>query len=220
MNLPDGLISPPGLWLGYALYFPILAHALWRAPWSRLRENESLHLYLGACVALLVLWTLRADVSPGLTLHLLGATFLTLMFGWRLALLGMSVVILGNTLYGMSGMAAFSLNALVMGAVPVFVSQAMHGAARRFLPRHLFVYLFVPGFFGAAAAAAASTLAASALLLAAGVYPLEHLAEHYLPYILLMLFPEAFVTGACLSYFVVYHPEWVGTYREELYIKG
>jgi uncharacterized membrane protein len=35
-----------------------------------------------------------------------------------------------------------------------------------------------------------------------------------------MLFPEAFVTGACLSYFVVYHPEWVGTYREELYLKG
>lgn len=220
MNLPDGLIPSPWLWLGHALYVPILAYALWRAPWPRLKDNASLHLYLGTCVALLVLWTLRAGVSPGLTLHLLGATFLTLMFGWRLALAGMSAVILGNTLYGVGGMATFSLNALVMGAVPVFVSQAMHGAARRFLPRHPFVYLFVPGFFGAAVAAAASALVASALLFAAGVYPAEYLAEHYLPYIALMLFPEAFVTGACLSYFVVYHPEWVGTYREELYLKG
>ncbi len=219
MNFPEGLLSAPWQWLGHALYLPLLGYTAWRAPWVRLKEGAALHLYLGTCVALTLLWTLRAGVAPGLNFHLLGATFLTLMFGWRLALLGMSLVLAGVTFAGDSAMATFSLNALILGAVPVGVSHAMHTAAERFLPHHLFVYLFFSGFFNAALAVASGALVSTALLLAAGVYSLDYLAEHYLPYIWLMLFPESFLTGVCLSYFVIYHPEWVGTYCEELYLK-
>lgn len=220
MNFPEGLLPAPWLWLGYALYLPLLGYAAWHAPWARLREGAALHLYLGTCVALMLLWTLRAGVAPGLNFHVLGATFLTLMFGWRLALQGMSLVLLGATLSGQGGLATFALNALFLGVVPVGVSHAVRAAAERFLPRHLFVYLFVSGFFNAALAVGCGALASSAFLLAAGVYSLDYLAEHYLPYILLLLFPEAFLTGTCLSYFVIYHPEWVSSYREELYLKG
>jgi uncharacterized membrane protein len=51
-----------------------------------------------------------------------------------------------------------------------------------------------------------------------GVYTWDHLANDYLLYALLVTFPEAFITGAGLSYLVVYHPQWVATFREEVYL--
>lgn len=207
-------------WLsvGYALYLPALALALRRVPWSRLRDNTTMHLFLGSCVGLMVLWVLKAGIAPGLNLHLLGATWFTLVFGWPLAVLGMSVVLLGITIVGMSGWAAFALNALVLVVAPVSTSHLLHRLIERWLPRQLFVYLFGSGFFNAAAAMVASAAVATSLLLASGAYHWDRLASDYLPYALLVTFPEAFITGAGLSYLVVYHPQWVATFREEVYL--
>ncbi len=220
MNIPEGQLAAPWLWLGYALFLPLIAASVWRAPWARLSDGARLHLFLGTCVALMLLWTLRAGVAPGLSLHVLGATFLTLMFGWRLALLGLCIVLAGATLAGQSGLATYPLNALLLGALPVGVSEAVRRAAEHLLPRHLFVYLFVSGFFNAALAVGAAALASAFFQSAAGIHALGYLAEHYLPFVVLLLFPEAFLTGVCLSYFVIYHPDWVASYREELYLKG
>lgn len=217
MNFPDGLFSAAWLWAGYAIYLPWLVVALWRVSWSQLRDNTAAHLFLGSCVGLMVLWVLKAGIAPGLDLHLLGATWFTLVFGWPLAMLGMSLVLLGITIVGMSGWGAFALNALVLVLVPVSTSYVLHRLVERWLPRQLFVYLFGSGFFNAAAAIVASGAVATSLLLASGAYPWDHLANDYLPYALLVTFPEAFITGAGLSYLVVYHPQWVATFREEAY---
>ena len=45
------------------------------------------HLCLGGAIALVPLWTLRAGLHEGLEIHFLGLTSLTLLLGWRLALL-------------------------------------------------------------------------------------------------------------------------------------
>lgn len=218
MNFPDELFNTAWRLVGYAIYLPALAVALWRVPWSRLRDNTTVHLFLGSCVGLMVLWVLKAGIAPGLNLHLLGATWFTLVFGWPLAVLGMSVVLIGSTVSGASGWAAFGLNALVLVLTPVSVSYALHRLIERWLPRQLFVYLFGSGFFNAAAAVIASAAVATSLLLASGAYDWDRLASDYLPYALLVTFPEAFVTGAGLSYLVVYHPRWVTTFHEDTYL--
>ncbi len=217
MNFPDGLFAAPWVWGGWTLYLPVVVLALWRAPWARLRDNVTAHLFLGSCVGVLLLWVLKAGIAPGLNVHLLGATWLTLMFGWSLALLGMSLVLLGATVAGASGAGAFALNALVLAVLPVLTAHGLHRLVERTLPHQVFVYLFASGFFNAAATIATSALAASALLLMSGAYTWQQLADNYLPYALLVAFPEAFVTGAGLSYFVIYHPQRVATFRADVY---
>jgi uncharacterized membrane protein len=219
MNLPDGLLPAAWSWLGHALFVLVLAVGAWRAPWWRLRETGMLNVFLGVCVALMVLWSIKAGVRPGLNFHVLGATLLTLMFGGLLAVAGISVVLVAVTAYGMSGWQTFSLNALLMGALPALVSWGVYRLTQRFLPRHLFIYIFVCGFFGAAVAMAATGIASAALFVLSGTYGFDQLMNDYLPYFLLMVFPEAILTGSFVALLVVYRPHWIWTYDEDLYLR-
>ena len=81
MNFPDGLFSSHWSWAGLGIYAILLLFALLGAPWRRLQDSDQLNVFLGVCVSLMLLWTLRAGVVPGLNFHLLGATLLVLMFG-------------------------------------------------------------------------------------------------------------------------------------------
>lgn len=220
MNLPDGLLPHDWLWLGHALYGLLLLAVALRAQWTRLRDAAQLNLFLGSSVALMVLWTIKAGVTPGLNFHFLGATLLTLMFGWPLGLLALSLTLLATTAYGLSGWQAFSLNALLMGALPGVVTWGVFRLVDRFLPKHLFLYIFLCGFFGAALAMAATGLVSAAVLVLGGAYPMDFLLDHYLPFYLLMVFPEAIITGSFVALMVVYRPHWIGTYDEDAYLGG
>jgi uncharacterized membrane protein len=116
--------------------------------------------------------------------------------------------------------ASLPLNIVLMGAVPVAVSWGILRAVERWLPTHLFVYLFVAALFGGAAALLATGLAASALLGAAGVYSFDYLGTEYIPWFLLMGWAEAFTTGAAITLMVVYRPEWVATFDDARYLHG
>lgn len=219
MNFPDGLFSASWIWAGQGIFGMLLIFAALGAPWRRLKESEQLHVFLGSCVGLMVLWTLRAGVLPGLNFHLLGATLLVLMFGWRLALMGLALVLAGVTLSGKSGLSAYALNALLMTAVPVLASHGVQRAAARWLPKHFFVYVFVHGFFNAGIAMACTGIVSSLAFVAGGVYRWHQLASDYLPVYLLMVFPEAILTGGAVSLMVVYRPAWVGSFDDEQYLK-
>jgi len=223
MNFPDGLL--PETWVigAHFLLAPILVGLLRTTPWGRLRQRPDLLgvflLFLGGVV---FLWTARAGLpqNPGLNLHLLGATVLTLAFGWPLAALGMLAALLAVTGLGLSGWHAFSVNALVMVVVPVAVAAAIHEIVHRKLPNHPFIYIFISAFLGGALTLAGLAGAASAVLLASGAYGLDELVREYLRYLPLLMFPEAFVSGGILAILVVYKPEWVVTFDDERYIQG
>jgi uncharacterized membrane protein len=219
MNLPDGLLPAVWLWSGGGVYAVLLFAALRRAPWKRLADGVRLNLFLGMSVALMVMWSLKAGVLPGLNFHYLGATLLTLIFGWPLAVIALSLVLVASTLNGASGWQAFPVNALVMGMLPAGVTWLVFRFMDRFLPKNLFIYIFVCGFFGAALGMAATGLASTVLYVVSGVYGLDDLLSHYLPYYLLMVFPEAIITGSLVALLVVYHPQWVATYDEDAYLR-
>ena len=218
MNFPGGLFSDA--W-AYAAFVPLALVWLWclrTAPWRRLAEEGQFNVWLGAIVMLMLLWSMKAGVRPGLNLHLLGVTTLTLMFGRQLAIAGLSLVLAAVTLNGGAGWQAYALNALLMAVLPAFLAFGILRSVERWLPANFFIYVFVAAFFGAAVTAVATGLASTVLLAVAGIYPLDMLAEDYLPYFMLLGFSEAWLNGAALTLMVVYFPRWVGSFDDRRYL--
>lgn len=220
MHLPPGLIPPALAWAANLVFALLLLAAAWRAPWRHLRNNEDSHVLFGACVALLGVWSIRAGVQPGLELHLLGVTLLTLMFGWQFAFLAVSTVLLAVTANSGSGWLSFGGNALLTGMLPVALSITCLRLSQHHLPDNFFVYIFVAAFFGGAVAMAGVGLASTALWWLAGAHSWSWLMQHYTSFALMLAFPEAFMTGALLAVFVVYRPQWVASFDDERYLKG
>jgi uncharacterized membrane protein len=196
----------------------VLGHAVLRAPWRRLADPVQQHVFLGSIVFLILLWMIRTGIKPGLDLHFLGATALTLMFGPRLALVALSIVLAAITMTGAAAWSGFALSLLTVGAVPVAVSHIVFRAADQRLPNHLFVYVFANGFFGAALAVVASGVAICLLLAGGGAYDWGYLGREYLPYYMLLAWGEALMTGMAVTLMVVYRPQWITSFDDERYL--
>lgn len=219
MNLTDGLLASEWVLATWVLFVAVLLHAVRHAPWSRLSDGVQQSVWLGTIVILTLLWSLKAGVRPGLSLHLLGATVFSLAFGPWLAFIGLCLVLAGVSFNDGGSLQAYAANALIMAGVPVAVSMGVLRFSERVLPRQLFVYIFVNAFFGAALAISASGLAACLLLASAGAYPAEYLFSEYLPYVLLLGFSEAWLSGMVVTLFVVYRPEWIRSFDDARYLR-
>jgi len=220
VDFPEQLF--PTAW-SLAAWLPLLvalALSLRHAPWGRLRDGDQFNVLAGAVVVLMLLWSMKAGVRPGLNLQLMGSTVMVLAFGPQLALIGLLAVLAAVTLNGGAAWSSFALNALVMVLVPVAAAWGVLRLAQRFLPSHLFVYIFVNGFFGAALAVLSIGAAAVLLLLGAGVYGAEYLLNEYLPYYLLLGFSEAWISGMAITLMVIYRPAWVATFDDDFYLRG
>lgn len=205
-----------GLWLLSGLLFVLMAR---RAAWGMLKNPANLNVLLGACVAILGLWLIKAGIKPGLNFHLLGATVLTLMFRPWFALFVLALVIAALTLQN-GEFNAYPANLLIMGVVPVTVSWAIYRLVDGHLPNHMFIYIFLNGFFGAAIANATVGLASTLFAAVGGSYPLNYLLDQYLPYYMLMAWAEAFSTGMAMTLMVVYRPGWVATFDDRRYLQS
>lgn len=218
MNFPDTLLSAAWYAAGHLLFALVMVQAVRYAPWRRLNRPDQLHLWFGTIVFLMMLWTIKTGIKPGLSLHLLGATAFTLMFGPSLAIVGLTMVLAGVTLSGAAGWWSFSVNALVMVVLPVYLSYGVFRLVERKLPNHFFVYVFLNAFLGAAVAMSVTGVLATLLLAAAGAYALDYLSGEYLPYFILLAWGEALTTGMALTIMVVYRPGWVSTFDDTRYL--
>jgi uncharacterized membrane protein len=217
MNFPEGLFS--NAW-AFGAYVPLVLVWLWclrTAPWRRLADSGQLNVWLGTVVVLVLFWSMKAGVKPGLNLHLLGATAFTLMFGRQLAIIGLSVVVVAVTLNGGAGGEAYGLNVLVTAVFPCFATDVLLRIVERFLPPNFFCYIFGAAFFGAAIAVVSTGLLSSLLLWLAGVYTVEMLFSEYFPYYSLLGFAEAWLNGAAITLMVIYYPHWVGSFDDRRY---
>ncbi|OOZ34496.1 energy-coupling factor ABC transporter permease [Solemya velesiana gill symbiont] len=220
MQLAEGLFSNTVLWWIGAFYGLALFYALRMSPWRRLLEAEQWHVFLGSCVVLLVLWSMDARINDGLSFHLLGVTTITLMFGWSFGVIANSIALLGVTINGDNAWSAFALNALVLGVLPVTLTQVILVLVRSLLPKNFFIYVLVNGFLTAGLVMLVSGYVATGLLILSGGYSLVELKETFIPFFPLMAMPEAFLNGWIITVLVVYRPQWVYSFSDELYIKG
>ena len=219
MELDGALFSVTLRWWAGGLYALALFLALRLAPWGRLR-GERLHVFLGACVCLILLWSLRIQVMEGVYFHFLGVTSVTLIFGWSLAVIASSLALVGVTLNGGAGWNDFVLNALLAGVLPISFTLAVLVLVRSLLPRNFFIYVLVNGFLAGALSALAAAYAAVGLLLASGAHGLPALSEVLLPFFPLMFLPEGFINGWLMTVLVAFRPHWVYSFADEDYING
>lgn len=220
MDITDGLIGWLPLLSALGLWGAMLMLSMRRAALRPLAASERLHVYLGATVVMLTLWMIRAGVDAGLNLHLLAVTAMTLMFGWRLATLAVSAVLVLTALNGAAGWSSLGVNFLTMGAAPILLTQAVLSLARRLLPLHFFVYVFVNAFLCGGLSVVLSGALSAVLLYAFGPYDAAYLADHYFNFYALMFFPEAVFNGMVMTLVIAYRPGWAVSFADELYLEG
>ncbi len=220
MDIPANLMPAAYLWTGGLSYALLMIVALVTATWSKIRDNEAQHIFLGAVVALSLLWAVRGGVQPGLGFHLLGMTLLCLMFEWQFALIAASVVVAVSTAQGSAGWEAFGLNCLLMGALPILFTRLFLYACQRRLPHNYFLYVFINAFLAGALSILLAGLASAWLQHLAAVQPNARILREYVQILPLLMFGEAFLNGGTMTLVVAYRPRWVATFHDRWYLHG
>jgi uncharacterized membrane protein len=219
MNFPDHLLPTELCWAANALSLMIILACVKSAPWRHLKDTSLLNVFMAGIVGLMLVWAVNAGIKPGLNFHLLGATLLSLMFGPQLAIIALTLVLLGITAFGMAGWLSYGLNLMLMVVIPAMFSWGVFRWVDRKLPNHLFVYIFVVGFFCAGVAITLCGLASSFVLSESAIYKREYLGEHYLPYYIFMAWSEAMLTGMAVTLMAAFRPTWLSTFNDKRYLK-
>lgn len=192
-----------------------LALALALRPW-RLLGHAGLHTPLLAGLVITPwLWALPWLHRMPLQLQLSGACLLTLALGWPLAVPVLCAVALLCGLIAPIGFAQQVDMALWLGIVPATLSLLLGMALRRWVFRHVFVYILGRAFLGTALCMfAAGALAQwSGQALSTVVEPGLALVARWL-----MAWGDAFLTGMLAAIFVAFKPHWLATWSDRLYL--
>jgi uncharacterized membrane protein len=221
VNLTAHLFPPELLWLANAIFAVMLGKACWYAPWRSLLDNAArVNALVGLLFVTGVFWQLSAGVRPGFHHHLLGATLFLLMFGWRIALLALSLILLATWTYAKADMATLGVNGLVMIAVPVFFSEWVLRLSRRYLPKTFSYFTLWNGFFCAGLAMLMTILCASGLMVLFSQYTWASVQHNYLVAAPIIMFAESFATGAVVTGFVIGSPEAIFNFEVDEYLTG
>lgn len=191
-----------------------LALALALRPWRAVAAGGPPWPWLAWWAALPLLWSADHLARIAIVQPLSGASLLVLLAGWPLAMLALvPVAAVLMLLGGMAGPEA--LHRLVwLGLVPGSLALLGGAALRRWLPRHLFIYILGRGFFATwVAVATAGALALAVTGAPPGTEPGDLLLGRFLA-----ASGEAFMTGMFAAIFVAFRPEWLATYADRIYL--
>ncbi|MCP5287809.1 MAG: hypothetical protein H6931_01600 [Burkholderiaceae bacterium] len=191
-----------------------LAVALALRPWRALGTGGPPWPWLAWTLAMPALWA--ADRAAGMPLAqpLSGACLLMLMAGWPLAMLALvPVAALTALAAGLDGAEALQ-RAVWLGVVPATIAMAIGSAIRRWLPRHLFVYILGRGFFATAiAGSAAGALAVVLHGAPPGVPAGDLMLARFLA-----AWGDAFLSGMIAAIFVAFRPQWLATWADRIWL--
>lgn len=209
-GFPAGL--PLLAWLPAAA---VLGWAALRLPLYKLEgDPEAMRvLLIGAALLAGMRW-FNTGALHGVTLHFLGATIATLMFGARFACWVMALVSLSGWALHAAWL-GWASDFLITGAVPIAITVAVSAAARRWVAPNIFTYILVNAFLGGALAMGASTLLKALL----ATWWQTGSADAYLAATPLLMYAEAFFSGTALALIVVYRPQWCATFDDEIYLR-
>lgn len=171
------------------------------------------HLFGAALCLLMVLWQLKGQLPESPPIHFLGVTTLVIVLGVRLSLLVLPLALLiPLPLLALMNGTQISIDELQLWqwwaiAVALLQSYFVLLASQKWLPRQLFVVIFVGGFFN-------SILSSITYLLlqALGYNWLSaapNVTGDYLLITPLLAFPEGLLNGMALTMLLVYRPEWL-----------
>lgn len=199
-------------WLNLLLASAAVAVAAWLQPWRVLRQMP--WPALAWWVLLPLLWSVDLLSAQPVAQPLAGSCLLLLMLGWPLAVLMLLPVAAGVLLLADTTWAEALHRLVWLGLVPITLALGLGAALRRWLPKHLFVYILGRGFFGTAVAV---TLAGAMSVALHGVPP-GLAAEDVVLARGLAASGDAFITGMLVAIFVAFRPHWLATYADRIYL--
>ncbi|MEE2001862.1 energy-coupling factor ABC transporter permease [Alkalimonas sp. MEB108] len=207
--------------LGWGALLAVLWLSFPREFWPKLKaEPEYQHLVFGSAAVLLLLWLLQARIYDGLAVHFLGITLVTLCHGWRIAVWICLLPLLVMLALGQVSPVDGGLYALCTFVLPALFSAGMFWFSYYFLPRHLFIYIFVAAFFASALTMLLHMGLTSAWFYLDGRYPWHIIQDNYLVLALLISFPEALLNGMAVTLMALYRPHWLRTFYENEYLSS
>jgi uncharacterized membrane protein len=219
MTFAAGLIPA---WLNTSLWALMLlccAACARFADWSALRKVPlRSHLLFGGTLACIGLWLISVRVIDGLWMHFLGMTALTLILGWRFAMLAGSAAVIAHTLIIAQPLAAAAPAWLLTVAAPATVSRWLVHGLRKLRSGNLFIYMLGAGFGGGLLSALAVALLAILLLWVSGQQVWVDQALANWPLVFLLLFPEGFINGMVVTTLTVFYPDLVKTFDDRHYL--
>ena len=205
---------PPMFNLDVMLGLLAVGLALALRPWRALVRSSPPWPALAWWAVLPLMWSLDAITGMPVLQPLSGVCVLLLMLGWPLAVL--MLVPVGAVMALMANLGALdALHRTVwLGLVPATLAMGVGAAMRRWLPRHLFVYIMGRGFFATAMAVAGAGALAALLY---GV-PANLSLDDVLLARGLAAWGDAFLTGMLAAIFVAFRPDWLATYTDRIYL--
>ena len=219
MLIEAGLLSGGVAVVSSALGGVGVAFALHGAPWrSWLRDGERQWVWFLSMAVLLVVWSMKAGITPGLSVRFLLVTALTLMHGWHLAVVAGALVLAVLSAVGAAEWSCYGANVLCTVLIPALFTARLHEFVHDRLPHNYFIYFFVTTFLGAAVAFNAAGLARIVLMALSGPLDTARIGAEYFAILPLMSFGEAIVNGTLISMAVVYRPKWVMSFDDRLYL--
>jgi uncharacterized membrane protein len=220
MNL-SGEIGLGGLILSYVLLFWGLAWSVRHASWHKVQGDFAAQSVFGAMtVAVLLLWSLTATLQHGMAFHFLLMTTVTLMFGPAFAFLLACFAALGLTLSGGADWGLFAWNVLLMGGIPIAVTWWLAKLAYRFLDRNFFVFVLLNAFFAGALGALLAMFTMAGVMIVFDLQKTQLVMNEFVRYIPFMAIPEGFLNGFLVAGLVLFKPEWLACFSDEVYLKG
>ena len=217
-------MNPPELPLAWSIALGAvgvfaLVLALRQVPWRILLASPvAQHLVAAATLVLIGFWLVRAGITPGLSAHFIGATALTLLVGWPLAVVAALVASVTVGAMGVTPWSLVPLEFVAGGVLPVAVSHLVRLGLERTLPPNLFVYLLGCGFAGGIVAGLVSRGTNAAILLLSGAWESARVGDELGVIVALMTLPEGVINGTIISVLAVYRPDWVKELDERRYI--
>ncbi|SNY55689.1 Uncharacterized membrane protein [Arsukibacterium tuosuense] len=181
-------------------------------------ESGYQHLWFSSILIIALLWLAQAGIKPGLELHLLGVTTLVLCHGLRIAWLIGTLAVAVLVAVGKVSLAEAGSMALLTVLLPALFSYLIFVMSYQYLPRHLFIYIFVACFANAALTITFKMLLTALWFYWQGLYSWNSVYQNYLQLALLIWFAEALLNGMAITLMSVYRPHWLRTFYDNEYL--
>ncbi len=204
-------------WLAAVLFAPILLWAIVSVRGRFLPHGAAQHAWLAGIVCAAFLWSLPVGSAQGVQFGLLGVALFALLFGRARAILGLVVALAVHAALTGGAWRNFGLNGLLFAAAPAWMATALQRRIEALLPKNIFVFILGNGLFVVLATTAATSVA-QLLVAAAVAAPAAAQLGDAIVYALLLAWGEALASGMVFSALVIYRPNVVLTYRQDLYL--
>lgn len=181
-------------------------------------ERYFQHITFGVMFALFLLWSADAGVKEGLSIHFLGLTILTLMYGWRSAY-AIAIIVSGLLCFsGEISAAEVPEYILLSCLIPILISYTVFLLSYQYCPRNIFAFIFIAGFFNGGLTGSLHLVISAFYLLFTTEYDWQTVYNNYLVFTPLLAFPEGLLNGMAATMLCVFKPELLRVFSDRDYI--